>query len=94
MIRVDHQACILCDRCIRACNEIRDNQVLGRAGKGYKSQIAFDLNNPMGDSTCVACGECAAVCPTLAAFSGSPGFCASFARPCCRPGFIMPICSV
>ncbi|MBI3409881.1 MAG: cyclic nucleotide-binding domain-containing protein [Planctomycetes bacterium] len=64
VIAVDHNACILCDRCIRACNEIRDNQVLGRMGKGYKAQIAFDLNNPMGDSTCVACGECAVSCPT------------------------------
>ena len=33
-------------------------------GKGYKAQIAFDLNNPMGDSTCVACGECMVSCPT------------------------------
>ena len=33
-------------------------------GKGYKAQIAFDLNNPMGDSSCVACGECMVSCPT------------------------------
>jgi NADH dehydrogenase/NADH:ubiquinone oxidoreductase subunit G len=51
VIRVDHQACILCDRCIRAC-------------KGYASRIAFDLDVPMGESTCVACGECEKVCPT------------------------------
>jgi CRP-like cAMP-binding protein/Fe-S-cluster-containing hydrogenase component 2 len=64
VIAVDHRACILCDRCIRACNEIRDNQVIGRMGKGYAAQIAFDLNEPMGDSTCVACGECMVSCPT------------------------------
>ncbi len=64
VIAVDHNACILCDRCVRACNEIRDNQVIGRMGKGYKAQIAFDLNNPMGDSSCVACGECMVSCPT------------------------------
>jgi CRP-like cAMP-binding protein/Fe-S-cluster-containing hydrogenase component 2 len=64
IIAVDHNACILCDRCVRACNEIRDNQVIGRMGKGYKTQIAFDLNNPMGDSSCVACGECMVTCPT------------------------------
>ena len=51
VIAVDHNACILCDRCVRGCNEIRDNQVIGRMGKGYKAQIAFDLNNPMGDSS-------------------------------------------
>ncbi|MBY0524355.1 MAG: cyclic nucleotide-binding domain-containing protein [Gemmataceae bacterium] len=64
IIAVDHNACILCDRCIRGCNEIRDNQVLGRAGKGYGAHIAFDLNTPMGDSSCVACGECMISCPT------------------------------
>jgi predicted molibdopterin-dependent oxidoreductase YjgC len=57
VIAVDHNACILCDRCVRGCNEIRDNQVLGRMGKGYLAQVAFDLNNPMGESTCVSCGE-------------------------------------
>ncbi|HVG94747.1 MAG TPA: formate dehydrogenase subunit alpha, partial [Planctomycetota bacterium] len=64
VIAVDHQACILCDRCIRACDEIQNNDVIGRTGKGYSARIAFDLDVPMGDSTCVSCGECAAVCPT------------------------------
>jgi formate dehydrogenase major subunit len=64
VIAVDHAACILCDRCIRACDEIQHNDVIGRTGKGYLSRISFDLDNPMGDSTCVSCGECAAVCPT------------------------------
>jgi len=64
VIAVDHSACILCDRCIRACDEIQHNDVIGRAGKGYDTRISFDLDVPMGDSTCVACGECVAVCPT------------------------------
>jgi predicted molibdopterin-dependent oxidoreductase YjgC len=64
VIAVDHQACILCDRCIRACDELQHNDVIGRTGKGYFARIAFDLNNPMGSSTCVACGECMASCPT------------------------------
>ena len=64
VIAVDHQACILCDRCIRACDDIQSNEVIGRSGKGYSARIAFDLNAPMGDSTCVSCGECAAACPT------------------------------
>jgi formate dehydrogenase major subunit len=64
VIAVDHQACILCDRCIRACNDVQSNEVIGRTGKGYTTRIGFDLDNPMGDSTCVSCGECLAACPT------------------------------
>ncbi len=64
VIAVDHSACILCDRCIRACDEVQSNEVIGRTGKGAAARIAFDLDLPMGESTCVSCGECAAVCPT------------------------------
>ncbi|MBT5020248.1 MAG: formate dehydrogenase subunit alpha [Planctomicrobium sp.] len=64
VIFVDHQACIMCDRCVRACDEIQSNDVISRTGKGYTAQISFDLNNLMGESTCVSCGECAAACPT------------------------------
>jgi formate dehydrogenase major subunit len=64
VIDVDHQACILCDRCIRACDDLQGNEVMGRSGKGYGARIAFDLNAPMGESSCVSCGECAAACPT------------------------------
>lgn len=64
VIAVDHNACILCDRCIRGCNEVRDNQILGRAGKGFDATIAFDLGDAMGESNCIACGECMISCPT------------------------------
>jgi predicted molibdopterin-dependent oxidoreductase YjgC len=64
VIAVDHQACILCDRCVRACDELQNNDVIGRTSRGYAARIAFDLDNPMGESTCVSCGECMAVCPT------------------------------
>src|SRR3989441_1574620 len=63
-IAVDHDACILCDRCIRGCDEVKNNFVLGRMGKGYSAGIAFDLNSSMGDSTCISCGECMVSCPT------------------------------
>ena len=63
-IAVDHGACILCDRCIRGCGEIRHNDVLARRGKGFEAGIAFDLNRPMGNSSCVSCGECMVSCPT------------------------------
>ncbi|MBX9580604.1 MAG: molybdopterin-dependent oxidoreductase [Gemmataceae bacterium] len=64
VIAVDHQACILCDRCIRACDDVQCNDVIGRTGKGYTTRIGFDLDDPMGQSTCVSCGECVAACPT------------------------------
>ena len=64
VIAVDHDACILCDRCTRACDDIQGNDVIGRSGKGYSSRISFDLNDPMGESSCVTCGECVAACPT------------------------------
>jgi formate dehydrogenase major subunit len=64
VIAVDHRACILCDRCIRACDDVQSNEVIGRTGKGHASRIAFDLDQPMGKSSCVSCGECVASCPT------------------------------
>lgn len=63
-IAVDFDACILCDRCVRGCNDIRENFVLGRMGKGASTGIAFDNNEPMGESSCVSCGECMVSCPT------------------------------
>ncbi|HEY5381257.1 MAG TPA: cyclic nucleotide-binding domain-containing protein [Acidobacteriaceae bacterium] len=63
-IHVDYAACILCDRCIRGCSEIRHNNVIARQGKGYFTTIAFDANEPMGNSSCVSCGECMVSCPT------------------------------
>jgi CRP-like cAMP-binding protein/succinate dehydrogenase/fumarate reductase-like Fe-S protein len=63
-ILVDHAACILCDRCVRACADLRHNFVIARQGKGYDAGIAFDLDDPMGASTCVSCGECMVSCPT------------------------------
>jgi len=64
VIAVDHESCILCDRCIRGCDDIRHNWVLARRGKGYQAGIAFDNNLPMGESSCVSCGECMVSCPT------------------------------
>ena len=49
---------------MRACDDIQGNDVIGRSGKGYSTRIAFDLNDPMGESSCVTCGECVAACPT------------------------------
>jgi formate dehydrogenase major subunit len=61
---VNLDACIQCTRCVRACREEQVNDVIGFAFRGAHSKIVFDLDDPMGDSTCVACGECVQACPT------------------------------
>ena len=61
---VNLDACIQCNRCVRACREEQVNDVIGYAMRGSHSEIVFDMNDAMGDSTCVACGECVQACPT------------------------------
>ena len=63
-IAVNLDACIQCTRCVRACREEQVNDVIGYANRGIKSEIVFDSNDPMGESTCVGCGECVQACPT------------------------------
>jgi len=61
---VNLDACIQCTRCVRACREVQVNDVIGFASRGAQAKIVFDLDDPMGQSTCVACGECVQACPT------------------------------
>jgi formate dehydrogenase major subunit len=61
---VNLDACIHCNLCVRACREVQVNDVIGMAHRGAGSKIVFDFDDPMGDSTCVACGECVQACPT------------------------------
>src|SRR5689334_22294014 len=63
-IAVNLDACIQCTRCVRACREVQVNDVIGYAGRGSDSRINFDMDDAMGESTCVACGECVQACPT------------------------------
>ena len=63
-IAVNLDSCIQCTRCVRACREEQVNDVIGYAFRGEHSKIVFDIGDPMGDSTCVACGECVQACPT------------------------------
>ena len=63
-MRVNLDACIHCNLCVRACREVQVNDVIGMAGRGHDAQIVFDQADPMGASTCVACGECVQACPT------------------------------
>ncbi len=61
---VNLDACIQCTRCVRACRETQVNDVIGLQDRGAHTAIAFDLGDPMGESSCVACGECVQACPT------------------------------
>ena len=63
-IAVNLDACIQCTRCVRACREEQVNDVIGYAWRGKHSEIVFDMGDLMGESTCVACGECVQACPT------------------------------
>jgi len=63
-IAVNLDACIQCNLCVRACREVQVNDVIGLAHRGHQSKIVFDFDRNMGDSTCVACGECVQSCPT------------------------------
>ena len=61
---VNLDSCIQCTRCVRACREEQVNDVIGYAGRGHNAKIVFDFDTPMGESTCVGCGECVQACPT------------------------------
>jgi formate dehydrogenase major subunit len=63
-ITVNMDACIQCTRCLRACRDEQNNDVIGLAMRGHHTEIVFDLDDPMGESSCVACGECVEACPT------------------------------
>jgi len=61
---VNLDACIHCNLCVRACREVQVNDVIGMAFRNIGSKVVFDFDDPMGESTCVACGECVQACPT------------------------------
>jgi formate dehydrogenase major subunit len=70
-MRVFLDACIQCNLCVRACREVQVNDVIGMAHRGHHAKIVFDFDDPMGRSTCVACGECVQACPTGALMEAS-----------------------
>src|SRR6202158_3776442 len=63
-MRVNLDSCIQCGPGVRACREVQVNDVIGMAYRNHGSKIVFDFDDPMGESTCVACGECVQACPT------------------------------
>jgi len=70
-IAVNLDACIQCNLCVRACREVQVNDVIGMALRGHEAKPVFDFDDPMGNSTCVACGECVQACPTGALYEKS-----------------------
>lgn len=63
-IVLEHNRCILCRRCVRACGELVGNFTLGFEERGADSTLVADLGLPLGESSCVGCGTCVQVCPT------------------------------
>ena len=70
-MKVNLDACISCNLCVRACREVQVNDVIGMAGRGHDAYPVFDISDPMGQSSCVACGECVQACPTGALMPAS-----------------------
>ena len=71
---IDHNRCILCGRCIRLCDEITGVHALDFGHRGWKSLVCADLNQPLGESSCISCGACAQVCPTGAIYAKSSAY--------------------
>ncbi len=90
-IAVNLDACIQCTRCLRACRDEQMNDVIGLAWRGDHEKIVFDMDDPMGASTCVACGECVQACPTGALM---PARDAALAVPDKRVDSVCPYCGV
>jgi len=90
-IAVNLDACIQCTRCLRACRDEQANDVIGLALRGDGAKIVFDMDDALGASTCVACGECVQACPTGAL---APARGAAMAVPEKQVASVCPYCGV
>jgi predicted molibdopterin-dependent oxidoreductase YjgC len=63
-LEFDPQMCIICTRCVRACDEIRHTGAVTLAGRGFSTRIAFGAGGAIHESNCDFCGACIDVCPT------------------------------
>lgn len=59
-----HELCISCGRCVRACDEVQGAFALTATGRGFSSNVTAGLDSGFAESTCVSCGACADTCPT------------------------------
>jgi formate dehydrogenase major subunit len=59
-----HELCISCGRCVRACDEVQGAFALTAVGRGFSSNVTAGLDSGFLESTCVSCGACADSCPT------------------------------
>jgi formate dehydrogenase major subunit len=90
-IAVNLDACIQCTRCLRACRDEQANDVIGLASRGAHAKIVFDMDDALGASSCVACGECVQACPTGAL---APAREAALAVPDKAVDSLCPYCGV
>jgi formate dehydrogenase major subunit len=60
----DQSLCIVCSRCVRACDEVQGTFALTIQGRGFGSQVAASQHEPFLQSECVSCGQCVEACPT------------------------------
>lgn len=60
----DYSKCVLCWRCVEACDEVQHAHALGFSGRGFETSIATFFESPLPETTCVYCGNCVGVCPT------------------------------
>jgi NADH-quinone oxidoreductase subunit G len=63
-IVIDKSKCILCGDCVRMCEEVQNVGAIDFVKRGSKMTVATAFNEPIIESNCVGCGQCAAVCPT------------------------------
>jgi formate dehydrogenase major subunit len=62
----DPNACIVCSRCVRACDEIQGTYALTIQSRGFDSKVSASQDEPFLESECVSCGACVEACPTAA----------------------------
>ncbi len=60
----DPSKCIVCSRCVRACEEVQGTFALTISGRGFQSKVSASADEPFRDSECVSCGACVKACPT------------------------------
>ena len=64
----NNNKCILCRRCVAACNNTQAVGVIGPMGRGFKTKIGSAWEQPLNDVACINCGQCIAACPTGALY--------------------------